>query len=51
VGGDDLPDAYVTMNAFAVAMLVKEDGKSEAISALQVGYTNPFISICMIIFY
>src|SRR4030066_426394 len=45
--------AYVTMNlgAFAVAMLVERSRKSEAISAFAgIGYTNPFISICMIIF-
>jgi len=45
--------AYVTMNlgAFAVAMLVERSRKSEAISAFAgIGYTNPFVSICMIIF-
>jgi NADH-quinone oxidoreductase subunit N len=45
--------AYITMNlgAFAVAMLVERTRKSEAISAFAgIGYTNPFISICMIIF-
>lgn len=45
--------AYVTMNlgVFAVAMLVEKTRKSEAISAFAgIGYTNPFISICMIIF-
>jgi len=45
--------AYVTMNfgAFAVAMLVERSRKSEDISSFAgIGYTNPFISICMIIF-
>lgn len=45
--------AYIAMNlgAFAVAMAVERTRKSEAISAFAgVGYTNPFISICMIIF-
>jgi NADH-quinone oxidoreductase subunit N len=45
--------AYITMNlgVFAVAMLVERTRKSEAISAFAgIGYTNPFISICMIIF-
>jgi NADH-quinone oxidoreductase subunit N len=45
--------AYIAMNlgAFAVAMTVERTRKSEAISAFAgIGYTNPFISICMIIF-
>ncbi len=45
--------AYITMNlgAFAVAMLVERTRKSEALSGFAgIGYTNPFISICMIIF-
>ena len=45
--------AYIAMNlgAFAVAMLVERTRKSEAISAFAgIGYTNPFVSICMIIF-
>ena len=45
--------AYIAMNlgAFAVAMLVERTRKSEEIKAFAgIGYTNPFISICMIIF-
>ncbi len=45
--------AYITMNlgAFAVAMLVERGRKSEAIPGFAgIGHTNPFISICMIIF-
>ncbi|MBM3705650.1 MAG: NADH-quinone oxidoreductase subunit N [Actinobacteria bacterium] len=45
--------AYISMNlgAFAVAMLVERTRKSEEIAAFAgIGYTNPFISICMIIF-
>jgi NADH-quinone oxidoreductase subunit N len=45
--------AYIAMNlgAFAVAMLVERTRKSEEIKAFAgVGHTNPFISICMIIF-
>ena len=45
--------AYIAMNlgAFSVAMLVERTRKSEEIKAFAgMGYTNPFISICMIIF-
>ena len=45
--------AYVLMNmgAFAVAMLVEKSRKSEDIVAFAgIGYSNPFISICMIVF-
>jgi NADH-quinone oxidoreductase subunit N len=45
--------AYIAMNlgAFAVAMLVERTRKSEEIKAFAgMGHTNPFISICMIIF-
>ena len=45
--------AYVLMNmgAFAVAMLVEKGRRSESITAFAgIGYSNPFISICMIIF-
>jgi NADH-quinone oxidoreductase subunit N len=45
--------AYIAMNlgAFAVAMLVERTRKSEEIKAFAgIGHTNPFISICMIIF-
>ncbi len=45
--------AYISMNlgAFAVAMLVEGARKSEEISAFAgIGQTNPFISICMVIF-
>ncbi len=45
--------AYVLMNlgAFAVAMLVERSRRSEEISAFAgIGKSNPFISICMIIF-
>ncbi len=45
--------AYIAMNlgAFSVAMLVEKTRHSEEIKAFAgIGYTNPFISICMIIF-
>jgi NADH-quinone oxidoreductase subunit N len=45
--------AYIAMNlgVFAVAMLVERTRKSEDIAAFAgIGHTNPFISICMIIF-
>ncbi|HEX7560696.1 MAG TPA: NADH-quinone oxidoreductase subunit N, partial [Candidatus Humimicrobiaceae bacterium] len=45
--------AYIAMNlgAFSVAMLVERTRKSEEIKAFSgMGHTNPFISICMIIF-
>ena len=41
----------MNLGAFAVAMLVERTRKSEEIKAFAgIGYTNPFISICMIIF-
>ncbi len=45
--------AYILMNmgAFAVAMLVEKSRKSEEITAFAgIGHSNPFISICMIVF-
>ncbi|MCJ7666044.1 MAG: NADH-quinone oxidoreductase subunit N [Actinobacteria bacterium] len=45
--------AYILMNlgVFAVAMLVEKTRRSEEISAFAgIGQSNPFISICMIIF-
>lgn len=45
--------AYILMNlgAFAVAMLVERSRNSEEITAFAgIGQSNPFISICMIIF-